>query len=288
MKYLLPILLISLIMTGCNSAEDTALREGNEAFDRADYETALTAYREAQEAAPDTAAPFYNAGNAHYRQEAYDLAELRGLQALKNNEGAEDSLTEDSYFNLGNSYFSLGQFDKAVTAYEEVLWRNPQAIDAQHNLELALRMQEQQEEQSEEESSEDEQESGDEEENQDQDSSENGEDESEQNGSDSSGEDSSANDEQSEQEEQQPQPDSGGSDEESPPDDGSESPQPSPDDKAEESDSPPTQTQAPAMQPLTAEQAAQLLESAAQNNESLQQYLQSQQNQTTIPGARDW
>lgn len=274
-------------MTGCDSAEDAALRDGNEAFATADYDAALTAYREAQEAAPDAAPPFYNAGNAHYRQEAYDLAELRGLQALKNNEGVEDGLTEDIYFNLGNSYFNLGQFDKAVTAYEEVLWRNPQALDAQHNLELALRMQEQQEEQSEEESSEEEQESGDEEETQEQESSDENQDgDSEQDEQESSGEDSSDGEEQSEQAEQPPQPDSGDGEEQSPSDDGSESSQPTPGD--DEDDSPPTQTQAPAMQPLTSEQAAQLLESAAQNNESLQQYLQSQQNQTTIPGARDW
>ncbi|MEZ4589781.1 MAG: tetratricopeptide repeat protein [Chloroflexota bacterium] len=45
-----------------------------------------------------------------------------------------------SAFNLGNSYFQLGDLEAAVVAYQIALRLNPNDLDAKHNLELALQM----------------------------------------------------------------------------------------------------------------------------------------------------
>ena len=244
------------MLTACGQAGAEQVEVGNLAFDQQDYVTALESYREAQEEAPESGAPFYNAANTHYRQEEFDLAEMRAQQAVQN---AKDQLLVDSYFNLGNIYMNNQQLEEAIAAYSEALWLSPHDQTAKQNLELALGMQAQQEEQQQEQQ---EQSEDGEQEQEDQESSENQEGEQDQEGEqqqqsegeqDEEGQEqqSEGEEEESESEEQQ----SAQSDEES--------------EEEEEGEEQSVQTLR-----LTPEQAAQLLESVSRDTETLQQYLQ--------------
>ncbi len=111
------------------------------------YEEALAAYQTAQIKEPELAEPYYNAANALYRQGDYDAA-LEQLQ-IALSFADEDSLAQNSFFNLGNSSYNAQDLETAVAAYTESLLINPDDQDAKYNLELALQQQQQQEQQQE-------------------------------------------------------------------------------------------------------------------------------------------
>ena len=108
--------------------------QGNEAFAAADYETALRAYFNANDQAPDLSEPTYNAANVYYRQEG--LAEAQSLleRALTRAGGL---LAQVGLFNRGNVAYEQQDFATAVNTYKQALRLNPDDADAKYNLELA-------------------------------------------------------------------------------------------------------------------------------------------------------
>ena len=81
----------------------------------------------------------YNQGNRAYRQGDYSKAAEEYQKSLD-----AKPEQEEAHYNLGNTKYQSGDYDGAVSAYEEALRLDPKDADAQHNLELAKRMQEQQ------------------------------------------------------------------------------------------------------------------------------------------------
>jgi tetratricopeptide (TPR) repeat protein len=95
----------------------------------------VNAYQAAQVAAPDAPEAYYNAASALAGTGRLQSAVAALEQALKT---SDSDLTVKAYYNLGNVYFDLAQYDKAVEAYREALLRQPDDQDARHNYELAL------------------------------------------------------------------------------------------------------------------------------------------------------
>ena len=147
MKKLLPIMLmLVLALTACGQPAERLNNEGNEAFNNQDYETAQAAYQQAQADAPDLAELHYNEANVFYRQEDYEQTQQQIEQALVRAEdegGNPDNLNQHSFYNLGNTFFQTEQFEAAIEAFKEALRLNPDDVQAKHNLELALRQQQQ-------------------------------------------------------------------------------------------------------------------------------------------------
>ena len=142
---LLAITLFSiLILAACGTSVEQFNNDGNEAYDDQNYGAALTAYQEAQSLSPELAIPHYNAANAHYRTEGYDQARQELEQTLVKDSG---NLSQNSLYNLGNTFFQSQQFEEAIEAYKEALRLKPDDIEAKHNLELALQQLQQQQEQ---------------------------------------------------------------------------------------------------------------------------------------------
>ncbi|MEJ2325441.1 MAG: tetratricopeptide repeat protein, partial [Chromatiaceae bacterium] len=73
----------------------------------------------------------YRRGVALYRAGRYQEAANAFSRAVQQDK------TEDAGYNLGNARFQLGDFAGAVAAYEDVLNKDPQHTDAQHNLAIA-------------------------------------------------------------------------------------------------------------------------------------------------------
>ena len=133
------------LVTACGSSAEELNQDGNEAFAKQAYEDAIQAYESAKIESPELAEPYYNAANALYRQEKYveALEELQKALAY-----AEDqTLAENSFYNMGNSSYNTQEWEAAVDAYKEALLLNPDDEDAKHNLELALLQQQQQQQQ---------------------------------------------------------------------------------------------------------------------------------------------
>ena len=76
---------------------------------------------------------------AYYQNKDYEKA-LAGYQAI------EDK-SADTHYNLGNTYTQLGNYDKAIEAYDEALKQNPDLADAKANKALVEKLKEQQEQQ---------------------------------------------------------------------------------------------------------------------------------------------
>jgi tetratricopeptide (TPR) repeat protein len=117
---------------------------GNRYYDADEHEKALQRYEEAQAIDSTFAIPHFNAGDALYRLGNYRDGALEFLRASS---ADEDSVKAMSYYNLGNTMFKAGDLQSAAEAYKRSLLLNPEDQDAKHNLELALRMMEQQEQQ---------------------------------------------------------------------------------------------------------------------------------------------
>lgn len=231
----------AVIALGCGAAPEQANNSGNDLFDAEDYGAATEAYRQAQELAPDAGEPYYNAGNALYRSEEYRRAIREYDEAIKH---AEDPLRADAWFNRGNAYFQLQEYQNAVEAFKEALRLEPDNEETRRNLELAVRMLPTQEPEQ--------------------------------------GQEPDENQEPGPQDqEQDPQPNDQGQQEDGPQEDeqeqDGEAEEDAPQEDGQEQDGQPNQQQAqprPQTEPLTEEQARQLLDAVSEDTQTLQERLQ--------------
>ena len=112
---LIILMALALLATACSpSAAEKYNKDGNDAFAKAAYEEALAAYQAAQIKEPELAEPYYNAANALYRQGVYDAA-LEQLQIALSFAG-EESLSQNSFYNLGNTSYNAQDLETAVAA----------------------------------------------------------------------------------------------------------------------------------------------------------------------------
>jgi Ca-activated chloride channel family protein len=273
---LIPILtLMVLILAGCGRSAERLNNEGNEAFADQDYEGALVAYHQAQQDDPALAEPHYNAANTHYRQSDYEQAQQEIEQALIGEEQQGD-LAQAAYYNLGNTFFRAQQYDAAIQAYQEVLRLNPDDLEAKQNLELALRqLQQQQENQEQQEDQQQDQQQ------QDGQNDEQNEDQQDQRQQDDQ------NDEQNEDQQDQRQQDGQNDAQNEEQQQGDQN-----DQRDDQQDQQQAQQQASGkpqqLTGLSEEQARQLFAAAAQDTESLEEYLQQIYVFPWAPPAEDW
>lgn len=87
----------------------------------------------------------YNLGNAAYRRGDYAGASEAWRRSL---EGANALEQAAAHYNLGNAAFMQKDWDAAINAYEEALRLTPEDEDIKHNLELAKRRREEQQQNS--------------------------------------------------------------------------------------------------------------------------------------------
>ncbi len=264
MKKLFSILIFLAILTACAPSEGQLVEQGNQAFDKQDYQAAGQAYKQAQDKAPTLAEPYYNAANTAYRQKNYTNTEVLAKQSLQRATGA---LAENTYYNLGNSFFDKQDYKAAADAYEQALWLDPQDKSAKHNLELALQKLKEQQQQS--------QQNQQDKQNQDKQDEQKQDDQNKQDKQDQQKQDDQN---QQDKQNQTPQPTA------------TSAPSSSNSDK-QDKQTPTPQSQPNQVQavPLTPEQARQLLESAARDSKTLQEYLQQlQQPPQNGKTGNDW
>ncbi len=117
---------------------------GSEAYERGDYEKALKSFIDAQLEDPERPEIFYDIGNAYYRLGNFDAASENYRAALK---GDDDGLQQKAHYNLGNASYRKGNLEEAITHYEEALRIDPGDEDARKNLEFVRRKLEEQRQQ---------------------------------------------------------------------------------------------------------------------------------------------
>jgi len=291
----LVILTLSLLVSACSPSAEKLNKEGNSAYAKQAYEEALSAYQFAQIESPELAEPYYNAANSLYRQGMYAEALEQLSQALSF--AKEETLAENSFYNLGNSSFSTQEWETAIEAYKEALLLNPDDLDAKYNLELALQQMQQQEQQ--EEQQQDQEQNQDQDQNQDseddenenkdqdQDQSQSESDQGEQEQDSQSSDQGENQDDQSENGENQEDGSDQDNDEQNQDQNGD---QGQPQDNDTQNQEQPFQSgQVPAPgQRMTEEQAKQLLAALAQDMQTLQERLGQILFVRELPPIQDW
>ena len=137
--------LLALALAGCGqpSANDYNT-QGNELYDQTIYGQALPQYKQAALLAPDRIEPLVNLGNTRYQLGDY----LGAIEAPKDLlKAADPRIQALIYYNQGNAYYRMNEFQQAIDSYKETLRRTPGDLDAKYNLELAQKQLEQQQQQ---------------------------------------------------------------------------------------------------------------------------------------------
>jgi tetratricopeptide (TPR) repeat protein len=111
-------------------------------YSEAKYEQALAIYRKLRAEEPNNAIWPYNLGTIYLKQEEYDSAAYFLTLAAEVN--VDNAMADSISYNLANSHFNLGDMDKAIRHYTEVLINDPEHTRARDNLEIALARRQQQ------------------------------------------------------------------------------------------------------------------------------------------------
>jgi Ca-activated chloride channel family protein len=111
-------------------------QKGIQAYEQGRYAEALEDFLSAKGVKPDSPELKNNTASALYELKKYKeaLDEFSRLDPGRLRLGKADF-----YYNLGNSYFRLGQFPQALDNYKKSLRQNPDDVDGKKNLELTLK-----------------------------------------------------------------------------------------------------------------------------------------------------
>lgn len=135
--------LLSLCLPVQANPVDPRLWQADAALKAESFSDARSKYLKLQVENPQEPRLNYNLGIAHYREGVYEQARTSFSRSA---EIAENQvLKESALYNLGNACFKLEDYKAAVDAYEAALKIDPNDEDAKHNLELAKKMLEQEE-----------------------------------------------------------------------------------------------------------------------------------------------
>lgn len=133
------------VATAQSADEKKAIKQGNEAYKKGEYDKASGSYQEVIQKNPDNATAQFNNGNALYKSDkkeesvkAYDNAiSLFGTAAEKSN----------AYYNKGVVLQNEKKLPECIEAYKQALKQDPSNEDARQNLQKALQQQKQQQQQ---------------------------------------------------------------------------------------------------------------------------------------------
>jgi tetratricopeptide (TPR) repeat protein len=116
-------------------------QKGIEAYQAQDYQEALNQFVSAKGERPDSAQLKNNTASALYQMKKYKEAR----EEFSKVDPEKTTLSKaDFYYNLGNSFFRLNQFGKALENYKKSLIANPVDMAAKKNYELTLKKLEEQ------------------------------------------------------------------------------------------------------------------------------------------------
>jgi Ca-activated chloride channel family protein len=111
-------------------------QKGIKAYQEGKYAEALEDFLSAKGVKPDSPELKNNTASALYELKKYKEAvdEFSRLDPGRLRLGKADF-----YYNLGNSYYRLGQFPQALDNYKKSLRQNPDDVDCKKNFELTLK-----------------------------------------------------------------------------------------------------------------------------------------------------
>ena len=101
-------------------------------YTKGDYANSLKKQLDQQVEEPDNQELKYNLGNSYYKMGDYQNAEKQFMESAIS---GDDALSQKSFYNLGNTAFQLGKLQESIQFYEKALELDPNDDDAKHNIE---------------------------------------------------------------------------------------------------------------------------------------------------------
>jgi len=141
--FLIPALFISA--AGYSQPEQKFIRKGNHEYNDKKFGEAEVNYRKALEKKSTSRKAEYNLSNSLYKQEKYEAAATK-YQGLTQQEKDRNEISR-YYYNLGNSLLKANKLNESIEGYKNALRNNPSDEDAKHNLQVALRLKNRQQQQ---------------------------------------------------------------------------------------------------------------------------------------------
>lgn len=120
--------------------------KANKLYNKEKYEEAYELYKKASILYPDKEEIKFNLSDCAYKLERYREA-ADGFARLAMSR--DKDLREKSFYNLGNTFMEVGQFEDAISSYKQALLLKPNDLRVKRNLEIAKLMQQEQQKQEE-------------------------------------------------------------------------------------------------------------------------------------------
>ncbi|MBU4318676.1 MAG: VWA domain-containing protein [Proteobacteria bacterium] len=137
-------LMLATPSTGFAESAFQEVQKGMGAYDQGDYEAALKHFIDAQLKEPDQPEIYYNIGNTYYKLGDFGSAWKNYAEALKS---PNKEIQEKTRYNMGNARFRKNQLKEAISEYEAALKLGPEDQQARDNLEFAKKKMEEQKQQ---------------------------------------------------------------------------------------------------------------------------------------------
>jgi len=104
------------------------VKQGNQAFLENDFKTALEYYRSAETEIPESPELNYNIAGALHNEEKYEEAVELYNKSINT---TDINMEARSHYNLGNTYFRMGDFQNAIKSAAKIL-----KVDYRKNLKI--------------------------------------------------------------------------------------------------------------------------------------------------------
>ncbi len=124
--------------------ERGAIRSGNRAYDKGDYEASEVHYLDALKKHPGSFEGAFNLAGSHYKQERYEEAQARLEQLIAHPEASPREIAR-AYYNLGNALFRQDKLEEALEAYKNSMRIDPDDPEAKFNYAYTKKLLEQDE-----------------------------------------------------------------------------------------------------------------------------------------------
>jgi len=111
--------------------------DGVEQFNQKKFNDSEINFRKGIEKDSSASVPYFNLGDAYYKQKKYEDA-LKAYQTALSKTKDKD-LKGKAYYNIGNTLLDGNQLKESIEAYKNSLKMNPKDEDAKYNLSYAIK-----------------------------------------------------------------------------------------------------------------------------------------------------
>lgn len=135
--YFVVILLLVAFSSGYSQSLRSLNNDGVEQFNQKKYGDSEINFRKGIEKDSAAVVPYFNLGDAYYKQKKYDEA-MKAYQTVLS-KTKDKELKGKAFYNIGNSLLDDNKLKESIEAYKNSLKMNPKDDEAKYNLSYALK-----------------------------------------------------------------------------------------------------------------------------------------------------